>query len=144
MDKNNNDNLPNKDGYYGAYGGRYVPDTLYAPLREIEIAFRKYRNNFVQHTLYEVIRMAVGIINADEVKVYGAITGQIFAKSVFLAKTARLIGDVTHESIAIEPGAYMEGHCRRVNDPIHAEGNKNPDLMLTDERKDKLKSYNFV
>jgi len=83
--------------------------------------------------------MAVGIINADEVKVYGAITGQIFAKSVFLAKTARLIGDVTHESIAIEPGAYMEGHCRRVNDPIHAEANKNPDLMLTDERKDKSK-----
>lgn len=33
--------LPDKRGYYGIFGGRYVPETLWAPLREIEIGFEQ-------------------------------------------------------------------------------------------------------
>ena len=40
------------------------------------------------------------------------------AKSVFLASTARMSGDVEHESLAIEPGAYMEGHCKRITETV--------------------------
>jgi cytoskeletal protein CcmA (bactofilin family) len=40
----------------------------------------------------------------------------IRAKSVFLASTARMAGDVEHESLAIEPGAYIEGHCKRITE----------------------------
>src|SRR5882672_624735 len=33
--------LPDKRGYYGPFGGRFVPETLFAPLEEIERGFEK-------------------------------------------------------------------------------------------------------
>src|SRR5579871_2415480 len=54
----------------------------------------------------------IGEVNAQTVRMHGAIKGTVRAKSVFLASTARMAGDVEHESLAIEPGAYMEGHCK--------------------------------
>jgi cytoskeletal protein CcmA (bactofilin family) len=55
-----------------------------------------------------------GEIDAETIRVHGTVTGQIRAKSVFLAKSARVRGDVVHESLAIEPGALLEGHCKRM------------------------------
>lgn len=63
----------------------------------------------------------LGEVNADGVRIHGAITGQVHARSVFLASTARMTGDVTHESLAIEPGAFVEGHCRRMAERRAAE-----------------------
>ena len=57
-----------------------------------------------------------GEIVAQTVRMHGAIKGMIRAKSVFLASSARMSGDVEHESLAIEPGAYMEGHCKRITE----------------------------
>jgi tryptophan synthase beta chain len=37
--------LPDKRGYFGAYGGRFVPETLLAPLEEVEKAFRAARKD---------------------------------------------------------------------------------------------------
>src|SRR6185295_17816904 len=58
----------------------------------------------------------VGEVVAQTVRMHGAVKGMIRAKSVFLASTARMSGDVEHESLAIEPGAYMEGHCKRITE----------------------------
>ena len=58
----------------------------------------------------------VGEVVAQTVRMHGAVKGMIRAKSVFLASTARMSGDVEHESLAIEPGAYMEGHCKRISE----------------------------
>lgn len=33
--------LPDERGYFGSYGGRFVPETLMAPLQELEQAFRE-------------------------------------------------------------------------------------------------------
>lgn len=79
----------------------------------------------------------IGSVNADEARVHGSITGQLRASKVFLASSARMSGDVTHESIAIEPGAFVDGHCRRIDDPIPAEQAK-ADLMITDARKNNV------
>lgn len=57
-----------------------------------------------------------GEITADDVRIHGSVSGQVRAKSVFLAATAHMVGDITHESLAIEPGAFMEGHCRRMQE----------------------------
>ncbi len=57
-----------------------------------------------------------GEVVAQTVRMHGAIKGMIRAKSVFLASSARMSGDVEHESLAIEPGAYMEGHCKRITE----------------------------
>ena len=58
----------------------------------------------------------VGEIVAQTVRMHGSVKGMVRAKSVFLASTARMAGDVEHESLAIEPGAYMEGHCKRISE----------------------------
>lgn len=55
-----------------------------------------------------------GEVTAQTVRIHGAIKGQVKAKSVFLASTAEMSGDIEHESLAIEPGAFMEGHCKRI------------------------------
>jgi tryptophan synthase beta chain len=33
---------PDERGYYGRYGGRYVPETLYRPISELEEAYNRY------------------------------------------------------------------------------------------------------
>ncbi|MBT3552731.1 MAG: polymer-forming cytoskeletal protein [Rhodospirillaceae bacterium] len=55
-----------------------------------------------------------GEITADSVRVHGYVTGQIKARSVSLAKSAHVLGDILHENLSIEQGAFLEGHCRRI------------------------------
>ena len=54
-----------------------------------------------------------GHIVADEVVIRGKVTGRVKARSVHLAKTAQVYGDIWHDSLAIEAGAYLDGHCKR-------------------------------
>jgi cytoskeletal protein CcmA (bactofilin family) len=54
-----------------------------------------------------------GQIIADEVVIRGKVTGRVKARSVHLAKTAQVTGDIWHDSLAIEAGAYLNGHCKR-------------------------------
>ncbi len=54
-----------------------------------------------------------GQIEADEVVIRGRITGRVKAGRVQLAKTAHVVGDIWHDSLAIEAGAFLEGHCKR-------------------------------
>lgn len=77
-----------------------------------------------------------GEIKAETVRLHGRVTGQVRAATVFLAATARMIGDVAHESLAIEPGAFMEGHCRRMTDGATLESRKG-DLKLANASKGK-------
>lgn len=55
-----------------------------------------------------------GEIRAETVRIHGKVNGQIKARTVSLAKTAHVMGDILHENLAIEQGAYLEGHCRRI------------------------------
>lgn len=57
----------------------------------------------------------VGQVKAKTLNLYGSLQGTAEVESLFIAGTARLIGDAVHKSIAIEPGAYIEGRCIRVN-----------------------------
>ena len=55
-----------------------------------------------------------GKIAADTCRVHGRVTGQIHARAVSLAKSAHVLGDILHETLAIEEGAYLEAHCRHI------------------------------
>jgi len=55
-----------------------------------------------------------GEINAEMVRVLGSVTGQISARAVELAKTARILGDISHDSLAVEAGAHVEGRFNRL------------------------------
>lgn len=75
-----------------------------------------------------------GSVTANSLQLYGNLKGKALADNLFIAKSAKLIGDALHNTIAIEPGAYIDGHCIRQGGPIPAEAPK-PDLMLVDKRK---------
>ncbi len=54
-----------------------------------------------------------GSITADRVRICGSVSGQVQATAVTIARTAKVDGDVTYETLAVEQGAVLEGHCRR-------------------------------
>ena len=56
-----------------------------------------------------------GGAKVQDLQLYGTVKGRVFADNLFISKSAKLIGDATHRSIAIEPGAYIDGHCMRSN-----------------------------
>jgi cytoskeletal protein CcmA (bactofilin family) len=56
-----------------------------------------------------------GTISSDSIRICGSVNGQLKGQSVVLAKTAKLVGDVVHQSLAVEPGAFFEGQCRRID-----------------------------
>lgn len=53
-----------------------------------------------------------GTVYGDTVELAGTIDGKIEAKKVILTSTAHMSGDVVHQDIRIESGAYIDGHCR--------------------------------
>jgi cytoskeletal protein CcmA (bactofilin family) len=58
-----------------------------------------------------------GEVVADEIIVRGLVQGRIRARRVQLSKTARVRGDIWHELLAIDSGAFVEGHCKRTDKP---------------------------
>ena len=52
-----------------------------------------------------------GHVEANEVVIRGKVTGRVKAHSVQLAKTANVTGDIWHDTLVIEAGAFLEGHC---------------------------------
>lgn len=53
-----------------------------------------------------------GSVYGQTVELAGTIEGKIEAKRVVLTSTAHMAGDVIHQDIKIESGAYIDGHCR--------------------------------
>ena len=56
-----------------------------------------------------------GAISGEAVRICGSVNGQIKGTTVTLAKTAKVVGDVLHQTLSIEPGAFFEGQCRRID-----------------------------
>lgn len=52
--------------------------------------------------------MITGEICADTVLVLGTVTGQIKARTIELASTARIFGDVVYDNLAVATGALVE------------------------------------
>ena len=55
-----------------------------------------------------------GNVPATKTLVHGKITGQIESIEVTLSSTAKVQGDLLHQTLAIETGAQFEGNCRRM------------------------------
>ena len=70
-----------------------------------------------------------GEIAADSVNVHGTLNGQIKAHSVNLFRSSHVVGDIIHEDLAIEKGAFLEGHCKRMAEkksPVNADATGTP------------------
>ena len=59
-----------------------------------------------------------GVVVAEDVVVRGQVTGSIHGVRVNLQASSQVNGDITHQSLAIEQGAFFEGKSRRADDPI--------------------------
>lgn len=72
------------------------------------------------HGTYIVVgeraRITGGIV-AEEVVVRGHVMGSVRGKRVMLQSSSHVEGDVYHQSLAIEQGAFFEGKSRRSDDP---------------------------
>lgn len=55
-----------------------------------------------------------GEIVAETVDVHGDVIGPIKSSTVNLAKSARVVGDIHHDTLAIAMGASLEGHCQKI------------------------------
>ncbi|MEP0070228.1 polymer-forming cytoskeletal protein [Pyruvatibacter sp.] len=62
-----------------------------------------------------------GAVMADDIVVRGRIVGSIRARRVQLATTCHVEGDILHEALAVETGAFFEGNCRHSDDPLGDE-----------------------
>ena len=52
---------PNKDGFYGKFGGRFVPETLMTAVLELEKAYRESQADpSFQEELNQLLRQYVG------------------------------------------------------------------------------------
>ena len=74
-----------------------------------------------------------GEIVAKAVRVSGQLTGTIQAGSVTLTPSARVQGDITHDILAIEAGAQLDGQCKR-------NGANPPNKLLAAPEKEKVKT----
>lgn len=59
-----------------------------------------------------------GGIVAEDVVVRGQVMGSIRGVRVTLQSSSHVEGDIFHQSLAIEQGAFFEGKSRRTEDPI--------------------------
>jgi cytoskeletal protein CcmA (bactofilin family) len=55
-----------------------------------------------------------GNIVAKNVRICGALNGSVRSEMVTLTATARVVGDIHHELLAIETGGQLEGMSRRL------------------------------
>ncbi len=61
-----------------------------------------------------------GRVFADKFHIYGTFEGSADVNSLFVARSAKVIGDINHVTIAIEPGAYIDGRCIRKDRDVSA------------------------
>lgn len=73
----------------------------------------------------------VGSVHAEHALIRGCVEGQIRAQEVTLTGTAQVTGDIYHDRLTIEPGAQIDGHCRRLNAVDDGDG-RTINLVVSD------------
>lgn len=63
-----------------------------------------------------------GNVTAEDVVIRGHLIGSVKALRVTLQATSHVEGDIYHQSLALEQGAYFEGRSRRCDDPMGLGG----------------------
>lgn len=61
-----------------------------------------------------------GKISADDVIVKGTVKGSITGRNIRIEKSAKITGDLCHQTLSIEAGAYIEGNLSHQNSGANA------------------------
>jgi len=73
--------------------------------------------------------VVAGEVVAENVVIRGRIKGAVRGRKVQLLSSAHVEGDILHNGLAVESGAYFDGNCRHADDPITAQMPKAPGRM---------------
>ena len=74
--------------------------------------------------------LIVGSVAAEKVVVNGRVEGPIQGGDVVLKSKAHVVGDIRHQSLTIEKGAYFEGRAAQA----HGANSRQPDAPMTKVR----------
>jgi cytoskeletal protein CcmA (bactofilin family) len=83
----------------------------------------------------------IGSVIAEDIVVRGRVVGSVRGLRVTLQAQSHVEGDIFHQSLAIEQGAYFEGKSRRSDDPLAeikaapAAGSSRPDKPMSFDAK---------
>ena len=78
--------------------------------------------------------LVTGGVVADDVIVRGRVVGSIRGLRVTLQASSHVDGDIYHQSLAIEQGAFFEGKSRRADDPTAVAAPESPSKSATSSR----------
>lgn len=90
----------------------------------IHIDGRLEGNICCEELIIGVRGQVMGQVKTKTLSLYGTLQGSAEVDSLFIAGSAHLAGDAIHTSIAIEPGAYIEGRCIRAAKAENSVGSK--------------------
>ncbi|HMR32536.1 MAG TPA: polymer-forming cytoskeletal protein [Geminicoccaceae bacterium] len=57
----------------------------------------------------------VGHVSVEDAVIHGIVSGSIRGRRVRLARSSKVIAEITHDILSIDEGASFEGQCRRVS-----------------------------
>ena len=85
-----------------------------------------------------------GSIQGSNVRISGTVNGEIAARSVEITCTAKVSGDISHTSLMIEAGAFVQGLCRYVETKDPKENpklvrNSKPSLVISEKDQSETK-----
>src|SRR5437868_15396912 len=80
--------------------------------------------------------IVVGDVYAEEAVVRGRVEGSIRARKVQLCATCHVEGNVLHEALSVETGAFFEGNCRHTDNPL-AEA---PEVQAPNPKSNRMQS----
>ena len=78
--------------------------------------------------------VVAGDIVVEKAEIHGEVKGNITAKIISCGSTAKIVGDIFHQRINIEDGAYIDGNCRKFV-PEGAEIKRITQLRLIEDKK---------
>ena len=73
----------------------------------------------------------LGDVFAEEAVVRGRVEGSIRARKVQLCATCHVEGNILHQALSVEAGAFFEGNCRHSDNPL-ADA---PDGTISSDRR---------
>jgi cytoskeletal protein CcmA (bactofilin family) len=65
-----------------------------------------------------------GVIRGGAIEVRGRVVGNIEAKAVKLYESAHVEGDIIHEQLSIDVGAFFQGRCQQFTRPAPQQSAK--------------------
>lgn len=85
---------------------------------EIQVEGEVQGDIYGTHVIIGERARVTGSVVAEECVIRGHLLGTVRARRVMLQSSSHFEGDIFHQTMAIEQGAFFEGKSRRTDDPL--------------------------